>query len=397
MNKAMPKRPLYKESDIASLPEKGNAGLWYDKFCNCWKGLNLADRQNGKVEIKKHSKNGDGWIDTVTKRSCGNSEELERQTDRQWNMVEVLNGQNLCLKTNSPFVTGLGREHPVENGFLWHHTLGVPYLPGSSVKGIVRAWIGQWVSESNPDEINRIFGTKPSQQSQVGEVIFLDSIPLGPVKLKADVMTPHYTNYYQNQKNELAPGDWISPVPIPFLVVKEGATFHFAILPQQQSAEAKEHCKTVCNWLKGALKWIGAGAKTAVGYGRMSFDEKKQQRCEEKYSERREHEKRERINQKAKQGLPEDAKWVIDQRKQWTGSDPNKNKTNFLTDTEKFLTDKERLSSEACECLCKKMSEFWPGIIENPDAAKGKKKKPKYKERLRELAKKLNALCLREK
>jgi CRISPR-associated protein Cmr6 len=32
----------------------------------------------------------------------------------------------------------------VENGFLWHPTLGVPYLPGAAVKGLVRAYVEHW-------------------------------------------------------------------------------------------------------------------------------------------------------------------------------------------------------------------------------------------------------------
>ena len=297
MKNTMPNLPLYKEANedktfLRGLPQNGNAGLWYDKFCNTWKGLTILDRQkNGerKVEIKKsRDKNGDGWIDTVTKQLCGDSGELKRQRDRRWEMVVKLGGYNLCLKTGSPFVTGLGREHPVENGFLWHHTLGVPYLPGSSVKGMVRAWIEQWADEKDKkekEEIDRIFGPKqPTEQPQVGEVVFLDAIPLSSVTLKAEVMTPHYGKYYQEG---ITPGDWISPVPIPFLAVKEGATFHFAIVPRQQIPEANKESKKVSRWLKDALGWIGAGAKTAVGYGRMSCDNAKQDQCEKEWREQK--------------------------------------------------------------------------------------------------------------
>ncbi len=311
MKNNMIKIPLYKEANDARLSADGNAGLWYDKFCSSWE--KLLDRQNIKFEKLK-------WINkTVTNRPCGNNEELERQRNRRWEMVAKLKGQNLCLKTDSPFVTGLGREHPVENAFLWHHTLGVPYLPGSSIKGMVRAWIEQWADEKDKkekEEIDRIFGPKqPTEQPQVGAVVFLDAIPLSSVPLKAEVMTPHYGNYYQEGK---APGDWISPVPIPFLAVKEGAIFHFAIVPRRQPClesqgesekssdlpvgESREgnhraDCEIVINWLKEALEWIGAGAKTAVGYGRMSCDNDKQYQCEKEW----------RGQKQAKQKAREDA------------------------------------------------------------------------------------------
>jgi len=41
-------------------------------------------------------------------------------------------------KSSSPFVTGVGMEHPMENGFAFLSPYGLPYLPGSGVKGVLR-------------------------------------------------------------------------------------------------------------------------------------------------------------------------------------------------------------------------------------------------------------------
>jgi len=35
---------------------------------------------------------------------------------------------------------GLGNEHPLENGMTLHRSLGLPYLPGSALKGLARRW-----------------------------------------------------------------------------------------------------------------------------------------------------------------------------------------------------------------------------------------------------------------
>jgi CRISPR-associated protein Cmr6 len=40
--------------------------------------------------------------------------------------------------SESPFATGLGNEHPVENGFAFLSPYGLPYLAGSGVKGVLR-------------------------------------------------------------------------------------------------------------------------------------------------------------------------------------------------------------------------------------------------------------------
>ncbi len=63
--------------------------------------------------------------------------------------LSALRGRHLALAkgnevfsrevtSSAPFTTGLGIEHPLENGFAFLDPYGLPYLPGSSVKGVVR-------------------------------------------------------------------------------------------------------------------------------------------------------------------------------------------------------------------------------------------------------------------
>jgi hypothetical protein len=92
-------------------------------------------------------------------------------------------------------------------------------------------------------------------------------LPVAPVVLEVDVMTPHYAPWYQDGA---VPGDWHSPTPIPFLTVAPGQTFLFAVLPRNPaSAEDREHCKIAADLLGKALETLGAGAKTAAGYGQF--------------------------------------------------------------------------------------------------------------------------------
>jgi CRISPR-associated protein Cmr6 len=162
----------------------------------------------------------------------------------------------------------------VENGFAWHHTLGVPYLPGSSIKGMVRAWAKQWLDQKHEEAAKRIFGE--SKDMGIGSVIFMDAVPIEPVKLEADVMTPHYGPYYQDNQNQVPPADWHNPVPIPFLTVAAHTPFLFGVLPRRiQDNQAIDDCETVKDWLDAALVTIGAGAKTAVGYGRFRRDDQR--------------------------------------------------------------------------------------------------------------------------
>ena len=247
-------RPLYARSSPTFTPQTSHAGLWYDKFCDQWKN-NWTLPAEQKVQ----------WIRTVADGArVGDATILSQFAGRQQRMVEGLGGKSLPFLTESRFVTGLGREHPVENGFAWHPTLGTPYLPGSSIKGMLRAWA---ILGGQAGAADKILGRQESPDGangQVGMVILFDAIPLGPVKLEVDVMTPHYASYYGNGD---VPGDWLSPVPIPFLAVAAGTAFQFGFA--SRTTGGKEHLESVADWLKNALEWLGAGAKTAVGYGRF--------------------------------------------------------------------------------------------------------------------------------
>jgi len=256
-----PGRPLYCSDKRPVGPEEydpaAHAGLWYDKFCNAWQGPSW---RACKIEAKDKLK----WISTLTDKTVGDAALLSEYAERRRRMVAALGGRCIDLATASRFVTGLGREHPVENGFAWHPTLGTPYLPGSSVKGLVRAWASGFGSQGASSDWDLILGSPDC----AGRVILLDASPLKPVRLEADVTTPHYSDYYQSSDpDQNPPGDWMSPVPIPFLAVASGVCFRFALIPKTQDDAV--HLPTVETWLCKALEWLGGGAKTAVGYGRF--------------------------------------------------------------------------------------------------------------------------------
>jgi CRISPR-associated protein Cmr6 len=261
--------PLYTDHGA---PEKHevhyNTGLWYDKFFRFWKSnADWTVSEDGKKK----------WIQGICAAPVGDKNLLKGAVSRLVEMVYTLRGEICCFATDWRFVTGLGREHPVENGFAWHHTLGVPFLPGSSVKGIVRAWVEKWADPPvSPADVRRVFGPEgEGRDRHVGSIIFFDALPVKPVKLEADVMTPHYVPYYQQDRPENPPGDWYGPVPIPFLTVKSGQTFLFALAPRRAAAEQSyADCQQAVRWLTQALADIGAGAKTAVGYGRFVRREK---------------------------------------------------------------------------------------------------------------------------
>ena len=242
-------------------PHDGHTGLWFDKLCNRW-------RVEGRTWSMKSEK-GEGpkleWIETLTTGKVGTARQIEEYASRLVRLIDGRGGRYAVFATESRFVTGLGRSHPVENGFAWHPTLGTPYLPGSSVKGLVRAWARLDAAPSPSCEtVERLLG----DPGNAGGISFLDAVPIEPVQLEADVMTPHYAGWTR----EKPPGDWCSPTPIPFLVVAAKTPFLFGVV--SCGADADDLC-AVMSWLWSALAWSGAGAKTAIGYGRFGKDDEK--------------------------------------------------------------------------------------------------------------------------
>lgn len=240
-----------------------NKGLLFDRYFDRYD-------QSFAVDSKADSKELQRFVGLA-----GNSVAIEKAVLRQTSLVNALNGKLAVFNTDWHFVTGMGNSHPVENGFTWHQTLGTPYIPGSSVKGILRAWM-EYSGEATEDLISSWFGDgSDKNQGKAGSLIFFDALPRIQPHLGIDIMTPHSGNWYANgasgsMKASDIPGDWHTPVPISFLVTKQ-ASFVFSIAPrffqaQFLAVEAVEH-------LKSALAWLGAGAKTGAGYGHMSFDE----------------------------------------------------------------------------------------------------------------------------
>lgn len=253
-------RPLYRCPVVPEF-KGGHPGLWYDKFCDKWSDdwhlKTVGDNDSPKLS----------WINTLIARvnaDKGSSGKLLADYARRlFDLVAGRGGASMVATSQSRFVTGLGRSHPVENGFAWHPTLGAPYLPGSSLKGLTRAWA---LSEHSRDEVDRILGVP----GRTGSVAFLDAVPVKPVTLEADVLTPHYANWDQ----ERLPGDWRSPVPVPFLVTAPGLSMLFGIIPISRSG--RDDVATAREWLVSALDEYGAGAKTALGYGQFRVDPKHQ-------------------------------------------------------------------------------------------------------------------------
>jgi CRISPR-associated protein Cmr6 len=194
-------------------------------------------------------------------------------------------------------VIGLGSQSLRETNIALLSSWGVPYLPGSALKGLAAATAHQlgggptWnkATEKMPQQgkdHRALFG----DTTTAGWVVFHDAwwIPEpegGKLPLDLDVMTVHHAGYYKDGGE--APADWDEPNPVGFLTA-HGRYFVALSGPEEWAARAFE-------WLKIGMEQTGIGAKTQAGYGRMTLTRKPSQRELEK--EQRDTEMRRRIDE----------------------------------------------------------------------------------------------------
>lgn len=194
-------------------------------------------------------------------------------------------------------VVGLGNHNALEVGLTIHFLYGIPIIPGSALKGVARAWsiikfadkycnempskkerniykilkefsikldngedLGLEIDGLKFSDLIQIFGTKKNS----GKTIFLDAYPKKPVLFEEDVSTVHYSDYYTRYE---PPGDWMDPIPIKFLTIKN-TSFKFCVISENEDILIKS-----VNLLRDALIEHGIGAKTSLGYGLFELKE----------------------------------------------------------------------------------------------------------------------------
>lgn len=272
--------------------------IFFPRFCEgAWKKIEKAKIHPGLALYR--------FLDFTDKKNRGKNlpdvdiSESPHLTARRHEQLETLkrNGwstSDWMQSTDSRLACGLGIPSRLENGFFLDHTLGVPYIPGSALKGIARDQALGSIPENTEkarlykQKMLEVFGAneketdepkEPASEHIRGRVIFFDAYPypdLAPGQafrpLELDIVNPHYGKYYSSD-GRTPPADYLNPVPSNFLTVKAGIPFLFAVAarpsagtgstgfpPRVLVAAARE-------WLASALQDRGVGGKTRVGYG----------------------------------------------------------------------------------------------------------------------------------
>ncbi|WP_322922835.1 type III-B CRISPR module RAMP protein Cmr6 [Paenibacillus campi] len=216
--------------------------------------------------------------------------EYEHFFNKYYQALKSSGSEPFTVRTASPLLVNFGIGGALETGIALHRIYGVPYLPGSALKGLTAHYAHQVLGVSGKnsswqmggEDHTALFGTT----SEAGYVQFHDALIL-PASvnhcLHLDVMTPHHQNYngmmiepekgYDAQKEYSAPRDDDSPLPIHFLHIK--GCFNIILSGDDSVSDSQimqQWLMIAQKLLLAALQQEGIGAKTSTGYGRMVQD-----------------------------------------------------------------------------------------------------------------------------
>ena len=270
----------YRAALMAS--DAGNLALRFERFCpfggkdEGGRYLDLTPEAGNPTSGGDDKTNDETakftWLNQFDGKKTGCDKQLMHAHARRARLCRAIDGRMFELELDWRFLTGSGNPHPIENGLTWHPTLGVPYLPASGFKGLLRAFLEHWQGDAATLKQN-LFGDTEA----AGQLQFFDVLPTTPVALQVDVMTPHHGDWYVaggDVETELPPQNipapWHNPVPIPFLVAQSPFTMR-AMVALARGVQPDSLWDDLETLIAEAFSVAGAGAKTASGYGRMTL------------------------------------------------------------------------------------------------------------------------------
>lgn len=166
---------------------------------------------------------------------------------------------------------GLGLPNGLDNGLSLHPVYGVPYLPGSSLKGITRAWCREryagttWGDATPGSALAELLGLGDDDGGPLGGVVAFFDAPWVPVADQrpwaVEIVTPHMVGYYADKRGQTPPDGVEAPKPNPYLAAE--GSFRVVIEGPEGWVDR------AMTLLTEALRERGVGAKTRAGYGRL--------------------------------------------------------------------------------------------------------------------------------
>jgi CRISPR-associated protein Cmr6 len=230
-----------------------HVGLWLDKY--------LEEQLEGGGEKPKS-----GHFDEVAKKPVPRAYLVFFERWQQ--ALERAGAVTRKAQAQGRMAIGLGGESVLETSITLHCTYGVPYIPGSALKGLAARYARNRLEEQTWKKGSDAYKTIFGDTAEASYVTFFDALYVpGSAKqdhpLAFDVITVHHPEYYRGES--CPPADWDNPTPVSFLSTT--GSYLVALHGPDSWVEAAFEI------LQLALVEEGIGAKTSSGYGRMVFED----------------------------------------------------------------------------------------------------------------------------
>lgn len=164
----------------------------------------------------------------------------------------------LLIGTGNPH--DVKQEEAIKLGFTFDYVTGLPCYPGSSLKGLLRSYF------SEPDLIRAYLGRGADldvetlkREAFEGASVYLGAFPVESddgTLMEMEYITPHLSKF----KN---------PNPLSFVKVKPNVGFEFCFI-LHDAPESGVTAKELRDLFQKLVLEMGIGAKTNVGFGRMT-------------------------------------------------------------------------------------------------------------------------------
>jgi CRISPR-associated protein Cmr6 len=264
-----------------------------------------TDPSNGKVPDDTRAR----WLADIADIVV--DPDYARSFDRWKNSFTAEGDRVVELSLTSRLLVGHGNTSATDVGITVHHTWGVPFIPGSALKGLVAHYVEATYGPADPDKMpwdqqgeeheraryqgvtwkgsriergpgdiyRALFGAPVANSDDEmrkhalsagatsGLVTFHDALYVpgsivGDKPFAADVLTVHQKGYYDSS-GKSPPNDYDSPNPVAFVTVRPGCRLLFALsgLPEWTMLAERLLCDSLSHW--------GVGGKTSAGYGRI--------------------------------------------------------------------------------------------------------------------------------
>jgi CRISPR-associated protein Cmr6 len=244
-----------------------HAGLWFDRYL-------LVDPDPNRKPKDETAAAQKAWL--IQQTTSIEISAIYNAFYHRWRAALPSDVRLAKAEVQGRMVIGTGDKGVAEAGMTLHHTYGVPFIPGSALKGLAAAYAHRYLEGDTwrkpPLQQSETITDQPLTAHEIlfgstrsaGFVTFFDALYIpgsvgGNRPLAPDVITSHHSEYYVSGTKP--PADWDSPIPVPFLT----ATGRY-LIALNGPAGWVDRALTI---LGMALRDSGIGAKTAAGYGRM--------------------------------------------------------------------------------------------------------------------------------